>query len=315
MRKKIVAMLILFSLLFGSIVLDAKTHRKHRTYRKSRHHKKKHPNPLEVLNKFIQGEDEDLSSTKRRKRKYRRRTYRRHKTKHHKKSSRKKKTTGKKTQKIAAAAVTTAVAIPSSPRDEEEKLQRVLSSLGYYHGLIDGDLNSFETRNAIKALNRVAGNGSKILLDPQSKATLLYLWELFYFDQNLKKRGDNEKLRVTKIQTALKITGFYHDNIDGLIGSVTRNSIRTYRQNRGLGEGESLNSSEEAQLIREASISNQHNIEEAKIELHIAHNGQADTNQTATTPKQTNSNLVAPIPIREKIKKSPSNMDFSDLIE
>jgi len=315
MHKKMVGMVILFSLLFGTVTLEARTHRKHHTYRKSRHYKKKHPNPLEMLNKLIRGEDDDLSSTQHKKRRYRRHTYRHRKPRHHKKPSKEKKTTGDKTEKLAVAAAAAAASTLSASSSEEEKLQQVLSSLGYYHGLIDGDLNSFETRNAIKTLNRTAGNGSKILLDPQSRATLLYLWDLFRFDQNLKKRGDDEKIRGIRIQTALKVTGFYHDNIDGLTGSVTRSGIRAYRESRGLGEGETLNESEEKRLVQEAILSNQRNIEEARAELHIVHNGQTDRDQKTMVGRQAGGNSGAAIPIGEKIKKSSSDMDFSDLIE
>ena len=149
----------------------------------------------------------------------------------------------------------------------EMKIQIALSSLGFYHGKIDGQINSFETRSAIKQMNMAYGISSTASLLPEEKDSLVYLGTLFEFDRNLIARGTDRRTKGKKIQTALKIEGFYPDKIDGVIGRGTRRNISEYKLARGLSAGGSLDFEEEYQLISSAKAKNDRNIEETIASL------------------------------------------------
>ncbi|WP_456433256.1 peptidoglycan-binding protein [Nitratifractor sp.] len=150
---------------------------------------------------------------------------------------------------------------------DEMKIQRALKSLGFYRGPIDGQINSFETRTAIKELNRAYEIGDTAYMSPQERDALIYLGNLLEFDRNLIAQGTDRRTKVRRIQTALKILGFYPGKIDGASGPGTRNAIAQYKSAYGLTPGYSLNYEEEYRLIDTAKKQNDKNIQETLASL------------------------------------------------
>ena len=142
------------------------------------------------------------------------------------------------------------------------KIQRALSSLGFYRGKIDGEVNSFETRSAIKELNIAYEISNSASLKAEEKDSLIFLGTLFKLDRYLILRGNDRKSKGKKIQAALKIHGFYHSKIDGAVGRGTRNSIAEYKSDKGLSYSGSLDFEEEYQLVSSAKAMNDKNIED-----------------------------------------------------
>lgn len=147
-------------------------------------------------------------------------------------------------------------------KSDEMKIQKALASLGFYRGKIDGEVNSFETRSAIKEMNIAYKIGNNASLKPEAKDALIFLGTLFEFDRNLISSGTDKRSKGKKIQTALKIHGFYFSKIDGIVGSGTRNSIAHYKGAKGLSSGSSLDFEEEYQLVSSAKQMNDKNIED-----------------------------------------------------
>ena len=144
----------------------------------------------------------------------------------------------------------------------EMKIQKALTSLGFYRGKIDGEVNSFETRSAIKEMNIAYEIGNSASLKPEAKDSLIFLGTLFEFDRYLISRGTDKRSKGKKIQAALKIHGFYFAKIDGVVGRGTRNSIGQYKNAKGLSYGSSLDFEEEYQLVSSAKQMNDTNIED-----------------------------------------------------
>jgi len=150
-----------------------------------------------------------------------------------------------------------------APRNNDEmKIQKALASLGFYRGQIDGEVNSFETRSAIKDMNIAYEIGNTASLKPEAKDALIFLGTLFEFDRYLISSGTDKRSKGKKIQTALKIHGFYFSKIDGVVGSGTRKSIGEYKAAKGLSYGTSLDFEEEYQLVSSAKEINDRNIED-----------------------------------------------------
>jgi len=144
----------------------------------------------------------------------------------------------------------------------EMKIQKALTSLGFYHGRIDGEVNSYETRSAIKEMNVAYEIGDTASLKPEAKDALIFLGTLFEFDRYLIARGTDSRTKGKKIQTALKIHGFYFTKIDGAVGSGTRRAIGDYKAAKGLSYGTALDFEEEYQLVSSAKEINDRNIED-----------------------------------------------------
>jgi len=154
------------------------------------------------------------------------------------------------------------------PKDTPEmKIQRALSSLGFYRGRIDGEINSFETRSAIKEMNMAYEIGNSASLKPEARDALIFLGTLFEFDRNLIARGTDSRTKGRKIQTALKIHGFYFGKIDGAVGPGTRRAIDEYKAANGLSYGSALDFEEEYRLISSAKNRNDKNIEDTVATL------------------------------------------------
>jgi hypothetical protein len=149
----------------------------------------------------------------------------------------------------------------------EKKIQKSLTALGFYRGKIDGEVNSYETRSAIKAMNTSYELGNSASLDLKTKDALIYLGDLFIFDRLLIAKDHDQKSKNKKIQTALKIQGFYHDKIDGVIGVGTRKIITEYKESKKLSSSTGLDFEEEYQLISSAKQLNDKNIDETIASL------------------------------------------------
>jgi peptidoglycan hydrolase-like protein with peptidoglycan-binding domain len=152
-------------------------------------------------------------------------------------------------------------------KSDEMKIQKALTSLGFYRGRIDGEVNSFETRSAIKEMNIAYEISNNASLKPEAKDALIFLGTLFEFDRNLISRATDKRSKGSKIQTALKIQGFYFTKIDGVVGSGTRKSITEYKTAKGLSAGSLLDFEEEYQLISTAKEMNDKNIEDTIASL------------------------------------------------
>ena len=149
----------------------------------------------------------------------------------------------------------------------EKKLQKALIALGFYHGNVDGEVNSYETRSAIKAMNSAYELGDTASLSPKAKDALIYLGDLFAFDRVLISKKNDRRSKGKKIQTALKIHGFYHSKVDGAVGAGTRRVIAEYKMAKGLSAGNRLDFEEEYQLISSAKKMNDRNIDETVASL------------------------------------------------
>ena len=146
---------------------------------------------------------------------------------------------------------------------DERRIQKALTGLGFYRGRIDGQVNSFETRSAIKDMNIAYGIGNTSSLRPEVRDTLIYLGTLFIFDRHLITNNSGNRAKSKKLQVALKIHGYYHGGIDGAIGRGTRGSIGQYKQDNGMSHGTSLDFEEEYQLISSAKEKNDRNLDDS----------------------------------------------------
>ena len=183
----------------------------------------------------------------------------------------------------------------------EMKIQKTLTALGFYRGKIDGEVNSYETRSAIKAMNIAYELGDTASLSPRSKDSLIYLSDLFSFDRILISKDSGEKSKAKKIQAALKIHGFYHDKIDGAIGSGTRMNISEYKRSQGLSAGTSFDFEEEYQLVSSAKQVNDKSMDDAIASL----KGIPANNQPSYVNTRTNSGIVLP---RQSVAPAQQNM-------
>lgn len=85
---------------------------------------------------------------------------------------------------------------------------------------------------------------------------------LFEFDRYLILSETDNRSKRKKVQTALKIHGFYLDNIDGVVGSGMSNSIAQCKSAKGLTSGSLLDFKEEYQLVSSTKEINDKNIED-----------------------------------------------------
>jgi hypothetical protein len=172
----------------------------------------------------------------------------------------------------------------------EMKIQKSLTSLGFYRGKIDGEVNSYETRSAIKAMNVAYEIGDTASLSPRSRDSLIYLGDLFTFDRVLIAQDNGKKAKAKKIQAALKIHGFYHDKIDGAIGSGTRRNIAEYKMAKGLSSGTSFDFEEEYQLVSSAKQVNDKSMDDTIASL----KGISSRNQPSYVNTRANTGIVLP---------------------
>ncbi len=187
---------------------------------------------------------------------------------------------------------------------DEMKIQKALKSLGFYRGPIDGQLNSFETRTAIKELNRAYEIDDTAYMSPQERDALVYLGTLLDFDKKLAATGNSRRVKNKRIQTALKILGFYHGKIDGSTGPMTRRAIADYRMANGFGSGYKLGYEDEYRLISTARKGNDRNIEDTIATLKRM--GRHRSPQSGQV-QPANNNYNAPSPQQGQSGVNPAN--------
>lgn len=169
----------------------------------------------------------------------------------------------------------------------EVKIQKALTSLGFYHGKIDGQVNSYETRSAIKAMNQAYEIADNAYLDPRVKDSLVYLADLFSMDRMLITNANDKRSKGRQTQTALKVLGFYHGKIDGAVGPATRAAIAQYKAANQLGYGDRLTFEEAYRLIDTAKKRNDKNIDDT-----IASIKHIKTDKSANRANANNSAIV-----------------------
>jgi peptidoglycan hydrolase-like protein with peptidoglycan-binding domain len=136
-----------------------------------------------------------------------------------------------------------------------------LAALGFYSSKIDGNINSYESRSAIKKMNESYGLSSSSVLTPESKDQLIYLSHLYEIDKYLQASNKTRTARDKKLQAALKVHDVYTGKIDGVVGNGTRMSIAKYRMKEGMVPETFLADSEKAELVDSAIRKNINNIE------------------------------------------------------
>ena len=192
---------------------------------------------------------------------------------------------------------------------DEMKIQRALKSLGYYRGPIDGQINSFETRTAIKEFNRAYEIGDTAYMSPQERDALIYLGTLLKMDRALISQGSDRRSRTKRIQAALKVLGYYTGKVDGATGPMTRRAISSYRQATGMMPGTNLGYEEEYRLITSAKQANDRNIQEtlASLKRLGAQNSQMRQpamNQQVRQPVVLQPAVQAPAPVQPTITQT-----------
>jgi len=145
---------------------------------------------------------------------------------------------------------------------DEKRIQKALQGLGFYRGSIDGAINTYTTRAAIRQMNIDFGTGNGSSLTAKMRNDLIFLGTLFSLDEKLTASSNDMQTRTKRLQAALTVLGFYHDRIDGLKGQGTRRAISEYKRNQGALYGTSLNFDEEYELVSSAKKTNDTNIEE-----------------------------------------------------
>jgi peptidoglycan hydrolase-like protein with peptidoglycan-binding domain len=146
---------------------------------------------------------------------------------------------------------------------DELRIQKALSAMGFYNGAIDGKINSYESRNAIRQMNSTYGFGDTAYLSPQARDTLIYIGSLIEMDRYLNDQGESRRSRTRRTQAALKVLGFYHGTIDGSTGPMTRRAIADYRNSYGMAPGYRLDYESEYRLIDTARRANDRNINDS----------------------------------------------------
>lgn len=220
---------------------------------------------------------------------------------------------------------------------DERRIQKALAGLGFYHGNIDGQVNSFETRSAIKDMNIAYSISTTASMSPEERDNLVFLGTLFIFDRYLISNSNNARSKNKKIQVALKIHGYYHGGIDGAIGRGTRGSIGQYKMDNGMSGGNALNYEEEYQMISSAKQKNDKNLDDTinalrslgvqKIQYQVQPTQHAYVPKpinTATAPQQgyvppaqqkqpmQNAQVVAPVQPATQVVQPAASHDMSD---
>ena len=146
---------------------------------------------------------------------------------------------------------------------DEMKIQISLKNMDFYHGAIDGKINSYATRTAIKKMNKEYGLDNDTSLDQRTWDQLLYLSQLYQMDKDLFADGNSQITKGKRLQTALKVFGAYDGKVDGVVGSGTRRAIAVYKREKRLGASSHLTSNERYNLIDSAQKMNSQAIDEA----------------------------------------------------
>ena len=199
---------------------------------------------------------------------------------------------------------------------DERRIQKALAGLGFYHGNIDGQVNSFETRSAIKDMNIAYGISTSASMGLEERDSLVFLGTLFIFDRYLISNNNNTRSKNKKLQVALKIHSYYHGAIDGSIGRGTRGSIGQYKMDNGMSGGNALNYEEEYQMISSAKQKNDKNLDDTINSLRSLGprkiQQQSQPAQQAYVPKAANTSVapqqssVAPAQVVQPMQTAPT---------
>jgi peptidoglycan hydrolase-like protein with peptidoglycan-binding domain len=141
---------------------------------------------------------------------------------------------------------------PSQAVVQAKQIQTALVAAGFYHGAIDGKLNSFDTKSAILQFQHRYGLPATGILSPQEKSLLQYQASLAELNAHLNYMGYDKRGKGRQLQAALKVEGFYTTKIDGVIGRGSRQAISLYQQSRGMASTGGLLPDQEAALIASA---------------------------------------------------------------
>jgi len=83
---------------------------------------------------------------------------------------------------------------------ESKKVQQTLSKLGFYSSVVDGNLNSFDTRSAIEEFQSYYGMEESGILNTSQKQDLLYMHDLIKnYKKELQTPKDENSKRLKKI--------------------------------------------------------------------------------------------------------------------
>ncbi len=151
------------------------------------------------------------------------------------------------------------------------KIQKSLQNMGCYSGLVDGNIETFESRKAIKLMNEKVGNGKSPFLTKETRAILIELSAPYEIDNLLSSDNNNSSLKAKniKIQTSLKILGFSNSISDGIMGSRTWARVVNYKKANGLNSKPSLTPQERIDLVNRAIEQNSDTIDKLKEGLKI----------------------------------------------
>jgi peptidoglycan hydrolase-like protein with peptidoglycan-binding domain len=215
------------------------------------------------------------------KKRYKKRRY--HRRRHHKKHHTKKK-------KAASAGV-----LALSALTQEQQWQSALHWLGFYQGETDGNLYSFDTHKAIADFQKKQGLESTGFLNEESKAYLSYIYNISVLDNYLNYTGTDEKKRIQKYQTALKVLGFYHGKIDGVIGKETEKNIQKYKQRYGMNASTAdLSEAEKYTLVNQAKEKLSEEYRTFKSGYHLSTKKDSETSSAATVTSTPHNTISVP---------------------
>ena len=131
-------------------------------------------------------------------------------------------------------------------------MQQALAANGYYSGVFDGKLDSYESRSAIMQYQQRYGMPTTGVLQQEAKSLLIYQGEVAVLSNYLNYLGFERRHKARRLQAALKVLGFYSSRIDGIIGRGSRNAVRLYQQSKGMVVSGALMPSQEDELVSEA---------------------------------------------------------------
>jgi uncharacterized protein YpuA (DUF1002 family) len=93
---------------------------------------------------------------------------------------------------------------------DEMKIQQALYGLGFFDGKLDGNLNTFDSRKAIKKLQKDYKQKESGILEGDHKQHLLYIHELYTLLIEMKEKDNIDKNRRSEI----------FDEIDNTIAKI-----------------------------------------------------------------------------------------------
>ena len=131
-------------------------------------------------------------------------------------------------------------------------MQKALGNLGYYAGPLDGNLDSYESRSAVMSYQSRHGLPQTGLLQSDVKSVLKYQGEIAELSGHLNYLGFEQREKNRRLQSALKVQGFYTAKVDGIVGQGTQNAVRLYQQANGKPVTGVLMQDEEAELVSQS---------------------------------------------------------------